>query len=47
MREIFNINKKISEISLNSGKDKELQELENLKMENENKVLIIKSLLQN
>lgn len=47
MREIFNINKKISEISLNSGKDKALQELENLKMENENKFLIIKSLLQN
>ena len=47
MREIFNINKKISEISLNSGKDKELQELEKLKVENENKFLIIKSLLQN
>lgn len=47
MREIFNINKKISEISLNSGKDKELKELENLKTENENKFLIIKSLLQN
>ena len=45
--EISNMNTKISGIFLNSGKQKETKELENLKTENENKTLIIKSVLQN
>ena len=47
MGESSNMNTKISGIFLNSGKQKETKELENLKTENENKTLIIKSVLQN
>ena len=41
------MNKKILKIFLNSGKQKEAKELENLKTENNNKTLIVKSLLGN
>ena len=41
------MNEKILGIFLNSGKQKETKELEHLRMENENKTLIIKSLLEN
>ena len=47
MGEISNMNEKISGIFLNTGKQKETKELEHLKTENENKTLIIKSLLEN
>ena len=47
MGETANMNEKISGIFLNSGKQKETKELEHLRMENENKTLIIKSLLEN
>ena len=45
--EISKMNEKTSGIFWNSGKQKETKELEHLKMENENKTLIIKSLLGN
>ena len=44
MREISKINEKISGIFLNLKKHRETKELEHLKMENENKTLIIKKL---
>ena len=44
---ISNMNEKISGIFLNSAKQKETKELEHLKMEKENKTLIIKSPLGN
>ena len=47
MRDISNMNEKISGIFLNTGKQKETKELEYLKTENVNKTLIIKRLLQN
>ena len=47
MGEISNMNEKISGIFLNSGKQKESKELEHLETRNENKTLIIKSLLEN
>ena len=47
MPEISKINEKISGIFLNLGKPRETKELEHLKMENENKTLIIKKLLKN
>ena len=47
MGQISNINGKILGIRLSTGKQKETKELEHLKMENENKTLIIKSLLEN
>ena len=45
--EFSNKNEKISEIFLNSGKQKETKELEYLKTENGNKTLIIKSISEN
>ena len=45
--EISNMNEEISGIFLNSLKQKEIKELKQLKMKNENKTLIIKSLLEN
>ena len=45
--EFSNKNEKISEIFLNSGKQKETKELEHLKTENGNKTLIIKSISEN
>ena len=47
MRDISNMNEKISGIFLNTGKQKETKELEYLKTENVNKTLIIKRLLPN
>ena len=47
MGEISNMNEKISAIFSNSGKQKESKELEHLETGNENKTLIIKSLLGN
>ena len=47
MGEISNMHEKISGIFLNSGKQKESKELEHLETRNENKTLIIKSLLEN
>ena len=47
MGEISNKNEKISGIFLDSGKQKESKELEYLETENENKTLIMKSLLEN
>lgn len=47
MGKVSNLNRKISKMCLNSGKHKEAKEVENLKTENENKIWIIKSLLEN
>ena len=47
MGEISKMNEKTSGIFWNSGKQKETKKLEHLKMENENKTLVIKSLLGN
>ena len=46
MGPISNMNEKISGIFLNSAKQKKTKELEHLKMEKENKTLIIKSPLE-
>ena len=47
MEEISNKNEKVSGIFLNSGKQKGTTEPQHIKIENENKTLIIRSLLEN
>ena len=47
MEEISNKNEKVSGIFLNSGKQKGTTEPQQIKIENENKTLIIRSLVEN
>ena len=47
MDEISNKNEKVSGIFLNSGKQKGTTEPQHIKIENENKTLIIRSLVEN